>query len=295
LRPAAEHSRREPPGATVPALHWDARQLHSAPHTMGCGASSSKAPPARQAEAAAARLGGDAKLEPIVNTEKVNGKASKRSTLDRQRSIERLQNEAATTAGKVKRRSSADPESPAIELPADDNAGSSSEGSSDSLTKLANMNLERLKEEFEKCDTSGNRRLTVDELSNLLVKLFGEEVLTAVDADGKGVVPSLLAALDTDGSGDVDLDELEAAWRAWFGQALNPKRCLLIIDVQNDFIDGTLGLKGCPAGQVRAPLAAAARRRRGAGATCPCSCSWLPGYLATCLPGYLATYPCLLH
>jgi hypothetical protein len=217
---------------------------------MGCGASSAKAPPARQTDAAGATLKGDAMLEPVVNTEKPNGDRAPKSPLQREASIERLHNEAATTASRVRRKSFSDPGSPAIELPADDAAAGSS--SSDPLSQLANMSLERLTEEFEKCDTSGDRRLSIDELSNLLVKLFGKEVLTAVDVDGKCVVDSLLAALDTDGSGDVDLDELEAAWRAWFGQALNPKRCLLIIDVQNDFIDGTLGLKGCPAGQVSA-------------------------------------------
>ena len=56
-------------------------------------------------------------------------------------------------------------------------------------------------EEFDKCDVSGERRLAISELSKLR-KLFGEEVLTAVDADGKRVVDSL-AALDTDESGDV--------------------------------------------------------------------------------------------
>jgi hypothetical protein len=56
-------------------------------------------------------------------------------------------------------------------------------------------------------------------------------------------------ALDADGSGDVDIDELRAAWRAWFGAIFQPVRALIIIDVQNDFIDGTLGLKNCPAGQ----------------------------------------------
>lgn len=215
---------------------------------MGCGASSAKAPPARQIDSTGATLKGDAALEPVVNTEKPKGNEAPKSKLHREASIERLHNEAAITASRVKRKSISEPGSPAIELPADSSAAGSS--SSDPLSQLANMSLERLTEEFEKCDTSGDRRLSIDELSNLLVKLFGKEVLTAVDVDGNCVVDSLLAALDTDGSGDVDLDELEAAWRAWFGQALNPKRCLLIIDVQNDFIDGTLGLKDCPAGQV---------------------------------------------
>ena len=64
----------------------------------------------------------------------------------------------------------------------------------------------------------------------------------------------LLQALDTDQSGDIDIDELRAAWRTWFGSVLKPVCALLIIDVQNDFIDGSLSLKHCPAGQDGAAI-----------------------------------------
>ena len=36
------------------------------------------------------------------------------------------------------------------------------------------------------------------------------------------------------------MDEFAASWNAWFAAALQPVCALLIIDVQNDFIDGTL-------------------------------------------------------
>ena len=47
----------------------------------------------------------------------------------------------------------------------------------------------------------------------------------------------------------IDLEALHAAWGAWIGAALRPRAALLIVDVQNDFIDGTLALKACPAKQ----------------------------------------------
>lgn len=63
-------------------------------------------------------------------------------------------------------------------------------------------------------------------------------------------MPRLISqALDTDKSGDVDLAELRTSYHTWFGAALKPVRALIVIDVQNDFIDGTLRLKDCPAGQ----------------------------------------------
>jgi len=66
----------------------------------------------------------------------------------------------------------------------------------------------------------------------------------------QGIILDLLMdALDIDKSGDVDIDELRESYHTWFGAALKPVRALIIIDVQNDFIDGTLSLKHCPAGQ----------------------------------------------
>lgn len=41
----------------------------------------------------------------------------------------------------------------------------------------------------------------------------------------------------------------ENLWKNWIKPLLNPVTALLIIDVQNDFIDGTLALKNCPAKQ----------------------------------------------
>jgi len=93
-----------------------------------------------------------------------------------------------------------------------------------------------------------DRRLTVDELRGMLMELFGIE-LNHRDSTGQSVLDMMLDALDGDASGDVDIDELSAAWRTWFGGAIRPVRCLVIIDVQNDFIDGTLALKNCPAGE----------------------------------------------
>lgn len=38
-------------------------------------------------------------------------------------------------------------------------------------------------------------------------------------------------------------------WYHWFKQILDPVSVLIIVDVQNDFISGTLAIKDCPAGQ----------------------------------------------
>ena len=117
------------------------------------------------------------------------------------------------------------------------------------LASLAAIDADRLADEFSKHDAGAKGTLTRSEITALLEKLVGGDISTAVDINGEPVLDSLIQALDADNSGEVDLDELLAAWRAWFGQALNPVRCLLIIDVQNDFISGTLRIDKCPAQQ----------------------------------------------
>ena len=114
---------------------------------------------------------------------------------------------------------------------------------------FASVDLETLKEKFREHDTSKTGTLTRSELMHLLSEIFGEQRLVAKDSTGASIIDTLLDGLDSDGSGDIDLDELIAAWRAWFGAAMHPVRALLIIDVQNDFIAGSLALKSCPAGQ----------------------------------------------
>jgi len=118
-----------------------------------------------------------------------------------------------------------------------------------SFAKLAEVDVQTLRTQFDKADTKKDGHLEKEELLLLLEKLVGKEIRTAVDAHGTPVIDSMLHALDEDGSGTVDVDELLAAWRAWFSAALRPVRCLVIIDMQNDFISGTLSLKACPAGQ----------------------------------------------
>ena len=63
----------------------------------------------------------------------------------------------------------------------------------------------------------------------------------------------LLSASDLGSVGVISTEVLEQMWSSRFqGEAAchsKPVHALLIIDVQNDFIDGTLALKNCPAGQ----------------------------------------------
>jgi len=56
----------------------------------------------------------------------------------------------------------------------------------------------------------------------------------------------MMQAIDDDNSGSISTAEFLHAWNGWLGRALMPVRCLLIIDVQNDFITGSLAVDNAP-------------------------------------------------
>ena len=95
---------------------------------------------------------------------------------------------------------------------------------------------------FSRYDVDDDGELRVHEVRKMLDDMF---------AAGKSGVPlteksitNLMTALDIDESGTVNRVEFETAWRSWLGRAVNPVRCLLIIDVQNDFTMGTMAVTG---------------------------------------------------
>jgi len=89
-------------------------------------------------------------------------------------------------------------------------------------------------------DKSGDGMLSKLELQHLLEEMF-EADLSSVPLDETGVT-IMMEAIDDDNSGSISSAEFLDAWNGWLGRALMPVRCLLIIDVQNDFITGSLAV-----------------------------------------------------
>ncbi|CAG0916980.1 unnamed protein product [Notodromas monacha] len=58
----------------------------------------------------------------------------------------------------------------------------------------------------------------------------------------------IFASFDTNKDGFIDLTEFQACWKEWIAVICWPKPALLVIDVQNDFINGSLSMDNCPAG-----------------------------------------------
>ncbi|XP_041359539.1 nicotinamidase-like [Gigantopelta aegis] len=59
---------------------------------------------------------------------------------------------------------------------------------------------------------------------------------------------AILKQLDEDQDNKLSKSEFYKSWRYWLKYVLNPVTALLVIDVQNDFINGSLALNGYPAG-----------------------------------------------
>lgn len=101
---------------------------------------------------------------------------------------------------------------------------------------------------MKRFDQDEDDALNLRELGALAEELF-------VDADGRPynlsirMSAEIFYAFDIDRNGKIDFTELERMWKKFILPIIKPKVALIVIDVQNDFIDGSLAIRNCPAGQ----------------------------------------------
>ncbi|XP_043284769.1 nicotinamidase-like [Venturia canescens] len=94
-------------------------------------------------------------------------------------------------------------------------------------------------------DTNEDGALDYEEFKTLCDQLFGQEEV----ADSEDRIHDIFDILDADGDGLLNEDEWLRCHKEWISVIINPVNALLVIDVQNDFIDGTLALKNCDLGE----------------------------------------------
>jgi len=92
---------------------------------------------------------------------------------------------------------------------------------------------------FKEYDTNGNGTLEASELASFLKAAFQGPELTKQELD------TLVKDLDIDKDGTIGLNELHAFLRFYdpVSKTIRRKTALLVIDVQNDFISGTLAVQ----------------------------------------------------
>ena len=59
----------------------------------------------------------------------------------------------------------------------------------------------------------------------------------------------LLQIFNVSGSGKLSKEEFVFCWSEWIKKVTRPSSALVVVDVQNDFISGSLAIINCPAGQ----------------------------------------------
>ncbi|KAL5012845.1 hypothetical protein ScPMuIL_011396 [Solemya velum] len=100
---------------------------------------------------------------------------------------------------------------------------------------------------FRHYDKNRDGSLDLKEFEGLLTDLLSDGVGSYPLSNG--ISEDIFYLLDEDMDGKISSGEFQRLGYYWLKKVLFPVSALLVIDVQNDFIDGSLALRNCPAGQ----------------------------------------------
>ena len=117
----------------------------------------------------------------------------------------------------------------------------------DSIIKSAETSTE---ETVKKCFQQYSRTidgLTLDSFGHLLGALFINEQKVSYDIPVEWKT-NWFRRFDLNGDQMIDWQEFQLMWTNWIAKIIWPKSALIVIDVQNDFISGSLAINKCPAG-----------------------------------------------
>ncbi|XP_050523678.1 uncharacterized protein LOC126895624 [Daktulosphaira vitifoliae] len=101
---------------------------------------------------------------------------------------------------------------------------------------------------FSAFDKDGDGFLNLEEFDDICKGLFRNDhgIVYSLDNDK---LEHLFKIFDTKKDGLIDRQEFSTCWNKWIKTIIKPKNVFLIIDVQNDFISGTLNISNCSARQ----------------------------------------------
>lgn len=108
-------------------------------------------------------------------------------------------------------------------------------------------NIESTKDCFKNFDKNNDDAIDIEEFESLCKALFS--------CNGKPYqipkerITQMFQYFDIQKNHKLEFTEFKELWTKLIKPVLFPHSALLIVDVQNDFIDGSLALKNCPAGQ----------------------------------------------
>lgn len=106
---------------------------------------------------------------------------------------------------------------------------------------------------FRTFDKSGKRKLDLHEFKLLCQTLFqnaNQEPYHIKEQHLK----EMFDVFDSNHDGFIDQEEFAFCWNSWITTVFKPVSAFLIVDVQNDFISGSLSISKCPAKQNGADI-----------------------------------------
>ncbi|XP_058797423.1 nicotinamidase-like [Phymastichus coffea] len=111
-------------------------------------------------------------------------------------------------------------------------------------------NWQNADELLSRFDKNKDGALDLGEFQELCLELFGTD---EIDRHGDKLV-DIFQALDANSDGFLDDYEWQTCYDNWLKVVIKPVNIFLIVDVQNDFIDGTLALRNLGLGQDAADI-----------------------------------------
>ncbi len=108
-------------------------------------------------------------------------------------------------------------------------------------------NNEAIKECFNQFVELGYDGLTYKKFTLLLDALFVNALKTPYHMPIQWKI-DLFRLFDLNSDSVISFQEFIQMWNNWIQVILNPKSALIVVDVQNDFISGSLSMNRCPAG-----------------------------------------------
>ncbi|KAF2365418.1 Isochorismatase-like [Trinorchestia longiramus] len=99
---------------------------------------------------------------------------------------------------------------------------------------------------FKAFDKDEDGFLNQSEFSALCRALFRNECGKPYPVE-PAMLTKIFQVFDTNKDNVIDKDEFRFCWQRWIKQVVRPVTALLIVDVQNDFISGSLAICNCPA------------------------------------------------
>lgn len=101
---------------------------------------------------------------------------------------------------------------------------------------------------FAAFDKDEDGSININEFSALCKALFRNEKGKPYKMDSQQI-SDLFMIFNVSGDGSMSKQEFVFCWNGWIKKIVRPQSALIVVDVQNDFITGSLAVRNCPAGQ----------------------------------------------